>query len=218
GAVAALLLVIGVGLSLGLVRLQTALNRAEQAEQSTQERLYNSLVQQALATSRSRRPGQRFESLAKVTEAAQLARERGWLPAKAFELRNAALAALALPDLYPGRSWDLPSSGVTNVDFDETFTLFACTDGRGNCSIRRVADGQEVYLLNDLTAPSGKRSVPFPVLSSDGRFVTVLYQRGPAQVWQLDGEEPRPLLTEKGVWWAFYHPDGRRIAFAHTDG
>src|SRR5262249_16911090 len=65
GAVAALLLVIGVGLSLGLVRLQTALNRAEQAEQSTQERLYNSLVQQALATSRSRRPGQRFESLAK---------------------------------------------------------------------------------------------------------------------------------------------------------
>jgi serine/threonine protein kinase/WD40 repeat protein len=218
GSVAALSLLIAVGLSVGLVQLQTALDGTRTAERLTKQRLYNSLVQQAVATSRSRRPGQRFESLARVVEATRLAREQGWLPDKVLELRNAALAALAMPDLYPGRSWDAPAYEGMPADFDQSFTVYARTDPNGNCSIRRVADDQEMYFLTWPAEQPDQRSVPYPILSDDGRFVTVLYQRGSAQVWQLNGERPRLLFGEKKVWWTFYHPDNRRVAFAHTDG
>jgi serine/threonine protein kinase/WD40 repeat protein len=218
GCVAALSLVIAIGLSVGLVRLQAALGRAQTAERSTKERLYHSLVQQALATSRSRRPGQRFESLAKVSEATRLAREQGWLPDKILELRNVALAALAIPDLYPGRSWDAPGCGAASVDFDQNLTLYARTDSHGNCSIRRVADDKEIQFLTCPAALTGQPLPCYPILSSDGRFVTVLYQGKSAHVWQLDAERPKLLLGEKRVWWAFFHPDNRRVAFAQTDG
>jgi WD40 repeat protein len=211
GSVTTLLLIIALGLWVGLVRL-------EKAEGLAQEKLYNSLVQQALATSRSRRPGQRFESLAKVAEAAQLARERGWLPSKALELRNAALAALAIPDIYPGRSLAVPPLGEGHVDIDETFTLYARTDPQGNCSIRRVANDLEVHFLTNPAAPPGQGSIPLPIFSADGRFIVVLYQKGPAQLWQLDGDKPRFLLAANDVWRAFYHPGGGQIAFAYTDG
>jgi serine/threonine protein kinase/WD40 repeat protein len=218
GSVITLLLIIALVLSVGLVRLQTALDRVETAESLAQEKLYNSLVQQALATSRSRRPGQRIESLARVAEATRLARERGWLPEKAPELRNAALAALAMTDLYPGQSWACPSTGETYVDFDETLTTYARTDRQGNCSIRRVANDQEVHFLTNPDAPPRQGFGPISILSADGRFVVVFYQKGTAYLWQIDGDQPKLLRTEKEVWCAYYHPDSTQVAFAHADG
>ncbi|HLJ94567.1 MAG TPA: protein kinase, partial [Gemmataceae bacterium] len=218
GSVAVLLLSIGVGLWVGLVRLHAAVGRAELAERSTQERLYFSLVQQALATSRSRRPGQRFETLAKVAEATRLARAMDWLPDKTFELRTAAISGLSMADLYPGRSYAYPASADGFFDFEETLSRFACTDLQGRCTIRRILDNREVYHLVGPARPPGTHDAPLPVFSDDGRFITILYELGPAQVWRLEGAEPELMLTEKEVWRAYYLPYTQQIAFSHSDG
>ena len=98
---------------------------ALRAESQTQEKLFESRVSEARALSLSRRPGQRFESLALLDEAGQLAK---WLrlPADRLnEVRNSTLAALAIPDLYPDRTWQGFPEGSAYVDIDDGLAIYA---------------------------------------------------------------------------------------------
>ncbi|HEY8503161.1 MAG TPA: hypothetical protein VIL46_01165, partial [Gemmataceae bacterium] len=161
----------------------------------------------------SRRPGQRFAALAALGKAAAIGRELGQPPQWFDRLRNEAIAALALPDVHITRELDGFPPGTVAADFSEDFELYARTDKRGGCSIRRVGDGAELFRLPELGEPVAPRFGPGRLLSVFG----VTSQR--LRVWDLGGPEPVSRLEEtKPVYSWDFDRDGRHLAAAHTDG
>src|SRR5262245_40217129 len=115
---------------------------AEAAKKKATRQLYRALVDQARANRLSRRVGQRFETLRILKEAVQMARQLD-LPREAFrELRNEAIAALALPDVRLAKEWEEP---LRQLHFDGALEHYARADVEGNVSLRRVQDGKELY-------------------------------------------------------------------------
>jgi WD40 repeat protein/tRNA A-37 threonylcarbamoyl transferase component Bud32 len=233
GTVTILLLVIAVGASIGIVWLGEALGeseagrsdanrnleRAQRAERATEEKLVDAQLAQARGMSLSRRMGQRFESLAVLTDASRRARKLGLAPDRFLALRNAAILTLALPDLHVVQSWDRVGPVGQLVAFDENLTVYACTDGRGNCEVRRVADGQLMHRLP--AAPCEIANWGFAVsLSRDGRFLAV--QCGSrSQLWKLSAKQPIRLLdkeNEEAVNFVDFHHSKAQAALGHTDG
>ena len=196
---------------------QIALAIAQESERKKSEQLWESLVAQARAHRLSRRPGQRFESLETLKEATQLARTLELPPANFQELRNAAIAALAVPDLYldgPRNTW--PADAL-DVDFDEAHVIYARTDRAGSCSIRRVADDVETCRLPALGWPAR------PCLSRDGKYIAItqfnrsVSMQTALHVWQLDGPKPRQILSEPKARWADFR-GSQQVALGYKDG
>jgi serine/threonine protein kinase/WD40 repeat protein len=194
-----------------------ALTAAEMSERMRSEELWQSLVTQTRALRLSRRPGQRFESLATLQQATRLARKLDLPGAKFHEMRNAAIAALALPDLYLGGPWnDWPADALW-VDFDEAHAIYARTDRTGKCSIRRVTDDVEIGRLPALGWPAR------PYLSRDGKYIAILqYTRNLGRptaiyVWRLDGPTPRQILSEPEAYTADFR-GSQEVVLAYKDG
>ena len=76
---------------------EAALATAKKSERMRSEELWQALVAQARSLRLSRRPGQRFESLDRLQQAAQLARALDMPRANFHEMRNAAIAAWRCP-------------------------------------------------------------------------------------------------------------------------
>ena len=111
GATAALLLVtIAVGSVVTAARLDAELGRTRlaraaerDAKQDVLDKLWRSHFAEARAVRFSGRSGQRFDALEALAAAARIARQVGAPEATFDELRNEAIACLALPDLRPAR-------------------------------------------------------------------------------------------------------------------
>ncbi len=189
---------------------ELALAAVQKSERAKSEELWHSLVSQARAHRLSHRPGQRFESLATLQQATQLARTLNLPEANFQELRDAVAATLAVPDLCPTEpiaAW--PEDGV-GLDFDEAHATYVRTNRAGECSVRRVVDDAEVSLL------PGFAGTPVPYLSRDGHFVAIVYQTGVA-VWQLNGAMPRKVLFAAGADYAAFR-DSDQVAVGNGDG
>jgi eukaryotic-like serine/threonine-protein kinase len=192
--------------------------RAERAEAmartAEKENKIRAHLARAAALRRSGQAGQRFKSLGEIAEALK----SNPSPELRAKLRNEAIGALALPDLHlTGPSNDWPSDAVA-FDFDEAHAIYARTDTRGNCHIRRVADDAEIHRLPALNG--------LPYLSHDGKFIAVVganpEEKGtPAlcvQLWQIDGVTPRRVLFEARARFVDFHRNGQQVALAYTDG
>ncbi len=194
-----------------------ALQAVQQSERANSEQLWHALVAQAWANRLSRRPGQRFETLDTLQRATQLARTLN-LPAEKFhELRDAVIAALALPDLYLSGPWNsLPADAVA-WDFDEAHALYARTDQQGNCSVRRVADDVEIHHL------PGQGGTATPVFSRDGKFLAMHHtdsKQGTTvavHLWQLEGATAQRLLAEEQARAPVFR-DSKQFTLAYADG
>jgi hypothetical protein len=103
-------------------------DRALEAEQEARRRLYEARLAQAQARRWSGRMGQRFESLAILKEAAQIARERNMPPERFQELRNEAIACMALPDIEIVKELRAWTNDDLHLDFDPPFERYAVTD------------------------------------------------------------------------------------------
>jgi eukaryotic-like serine/threonine-protein kinase len=200
-------------------RTANALMVARQSKRDADEKLLASYQDEARAIRVSRRPGQRFESLAAVQRAADLGRALGLPDQKFDELRDAAVAALALPDLNPVGPWHPWSADGYSIDFDEALPLYVRTDRRGNCSVRRVADDTEVQRL------PGRGWLAAPVLSPDGEFVAVAhYTEGTSarsiavEVWKLGPTAAVKVLLVEGARGCVFHPRLPRCALVFNDG
>jgi WD40 repeat protein len=223
-SLAALVLIIIIGTTLGMARLQTALNtsernldRATQAEKDTQRQVFDARLEQAQSNHRSRRSGQRFATLDVVRQAVQQGRKVNVPAAELDELRNIAIAALAMPDAYPAKSWDGFPPGSHWMDFDDTLTIYARTDDKGNCDICRRTGGGEV-VHHPLPGLKSAPAYHGPRLSRDGRFVAVIYQDGRMQLWKLDGPEPEVWFEAKRVRAIDFRADSGQAIVAHSDG
>jgi serine/threonine protein kinase/WD40 repeat protein len=193
--------------------------RALAAERVGKHRLYEAKLEQARAKRLSRQAGQRFDSLAALREAAQIASELE-LGAEALrDLRNEAIACFALADVrlvqpeWPG--YPLGSRGTPGFDAD--LGRYARSDSEGTISVRRVADDQE---LARLPSPGSARGAVF---SPDGHLLAAVYWRQIPDSstnfrlwdWRRGKVVFQPSFPVHSV---TFSPDGRHFALGQSDG
>jgi serine/threonine protein kinase/WD40 repeat protein len=193
----------------------TALAQAEKANEQAKWRLYRSLVAQARAIRRSRGIGQRFDCLAKVAEAAAIARDLGLEPDDLLELRlelrNEAIACLALPDLRPVRDWQLDQGTNERPDVDGALELYAEADRQGNIRVRRVADHSEIVRF---ASGLGDPALAF---SPDGRYLGV-WDLERASVWEVGPKRARHILSSDLISTGpVFSSDSRHVAIAFSN-
>ncbi len=228
-AVAGLLVVIAVVSSLMAWRLSrehdTAVDnwhQAQEAERKVKVQLLQSRLTQARAGRFSRQAGRRFDGLSALAEAAALARELD-APAERFlELRNEAIACMALTDVRPVRRLEaITHGGVTNgfepqVAFDSRWEMYARGDVEGGVSVRRLADDQEVAHF----AKSGHVATIL-LFSPEGRYLAAKFYRSHSELpveyvvwdWRQGKEvlrQPCAVLTRPLTDFAFTG-DGRQL-------
>jgi serine/threonine protein kinase/WD40 repeat protein len=201
---------------------EQALTAAQESERHAKDQLFLALFNQARALRFGGQAGQRFESLQALAEAARLARARGAGEDEVLQLRNEAIACLALPDLRFDRvlvediGHKVPH--VYWIAFDPLFHYVAYSDKEGNISIRRVADGEETARLPGPGASTRWVQLRF---SPDGRWLAVGYSvsgRPPQMaLWEFrEGKVERKIHLELSS--GDFSPDGRLIAGNRPDG
>jgi WD40 repeat protein len=158
--------------------------------------------------------GQRFDSLEALHQAATIAKELR-LPAKSLdEIRDEAIACLALPDLKPtGRVITRPPAMAV---FDPTMTRYAFRFRDGTISVRRVADDQEVARFS----ARGDRGIEAFRFSPDGRYLATTHQLGQAlTVWDVERHAVSLIDPGPVSWGTFrFSPDRKRMILAHEGG
>jgi hypothetical protein len=159
----------------------------------------------------SRRVGQRLASLQAIAEAAQFARELNLTEDRFLELRNEAIACLALSDVRPAKEWEGWPGGPIGGAFDALLERYARVDNQGMLSVRRLADDEEIYRF------VGLRNGHDPLLSADGLFLAQ-NQGDQLKLWKLVGSEPSLVLEEKGCSTSDFSPDSRQFAVGRSDG
>jgi WD40 repeat protein len=211
-----------------LDRLRAETSRALKAEadathkgNESRGRLWRSLRDQARAAMYSRRPGQRFESLRALAEAAPIAREQGASDDELMELRALALRCMALRvDLRPAPlAWRGDGKGVFTLSRDGA--QIACANSSGAIRIHSVADNRELAVL---AAPRPTCPVGEMQFSPDGRYLMATHgdprvdQPERLAVWEW--RESREVFACKGgddssqepPGWGSWSVDSRRIA------
>jgi serine/threonine protein kinase/WD40 repeat protein len=218
--IALLLMVIAAGASLAAWKLERERDRAlahqrtaEQAEEQSKEQLWNALLSQARANRWSGRVGRNFDSLDVLTRAAALH--------PSLDLRNEAIACMALPDLRLVREWDCGLPCGFGVTFDAELKRYAVSDERGAISIRSLADNRELLRLPGAGFPAwimqfspDSRFLAARCHCPDGDTNTIL-------IWDIGkaiqtGEPPVSPRRLDGRFWDF-HPDGRHLAVSCMD-
>src|SRR5262249_3784917 len=131
-SVALLTVVLAIGSTLAAVWLNAERNRAL-------DHLWSAYLAQAHAGRSSRQGGQRFKSLEVLAAAAGIRVTN--------ELRNEAIACMALADLRPVRRLATMAHEDDGFAVDAALERYALGGGDGSVSVRRVADGQELFRL-----------------------------------------------------------------------
>jgi WD40 repeat protein/tetratricopeptide (TPR) repeat protein len=195
------------------------LHRAEDAERERTEQLWQSALARARAERLSRRVGQRFASLEALKEAAALARELGKPPAAFDEMRNEAIASLAVVDLRPLVGWTFRPAGERAV-FDSALATCASYVGdRGTIVVQRTGDGGEIHRLEGFP-----QDFAFLRFSPDGRFLAT-WNNHRLRAWRLSPGPPRQFHDDaaevafRGVepWIvALFSPDSRRMVLTRA--
>jgi serine/threonine protein kinase/WD40 repeat protein len=176
--------VMSVLLNEALDQANTDRDKARDAERQGKKQLFESLVSDAKARRFSGRVGQRFGTLESIRKAAALARELEMPPETFDELRNLAIAALALPDMHLFKAWDWPK-GSHGLAIDDQLKLYARGDGKGNITVRRLADDVEI----------ARRTGEIPNIlpdgfEDDGRALVLTNPADRSRKrWRLDGKE-----------------------------
>jgi serine/threonine protein kinase/WD40 repeat protein/tetratricopeptide (TPR) repeat protein len=200
GAVALLLVVLGIGFVVTTLlrqerdKARVSQQRAEQAEGETRTLLHRaedaerevkirSHLAQARAFRWSGQVGQRSQSLNELAAAAKLG--------PSLELRNEAVACLALTDLRRAKSWGGFPSGTAMLAFDARLENYVRSDARGYLSVRRVADDEE---LATLRGPGSGRHAYFLRFSPDGRFLAAVHDQTPEPLYVWDWKKRRIVL------------------------
>jgi len=177
---------------------------AQQAEQRATEKLWDSYLDQAHAARWSGRAGRRFKSLEAITKAAEIR--------PSLELRNEAIAALALVDIRVIKTPRNPNPKREFTAWDAAMEQYAVVTAGKDIVLRRATDDGE---LARLPAIDSAPSYPYP-FSPDGAWLPVLYGDGGLRIWNVARAEP--LLNVPAVRLhqiIHFHPDGRRVVIAH---
>jgi eukaryotic-like serine/threonine-protein kinase len=162
-----------------LVALQIARarDRAVAAEKESALKLRDSYIAQARASRRTARAGQRSEALEALRKAASLG--------PTLEVRNEAIAALALHDLIPDKALPARARTASPLAFDAANNRYAVEGAPGEILLRGIDNGA---MLATLPAPNDAAPACFITpFAGDGRFLVVRHFPGDrVRVWDLN--------------------------------
>jgi WD40 repeat protein len=187
--------------------------RARAAERTLNEQLFQSYLDQARASRQGGRMGHRFASLEALEKGARLARSLGLPAERVLELRNEAIACLALTDLRVVDHWPTEATNDFFPSFDPQLKWLASSDRQGNVTVRRVSDASVIVRL---PGPGGPLDHVWLRFSPDARFLTVRYTNTPtperSAVWDLSTAPAARLVSlPEGREGLGFSPDGRLI-------
>ena len=149
------------------------LRQVQRAERKAQQELWNSLLAQARLGRQSRLSGCRLETLTAIRTAAALSNH--------VELRNEAIATLALADLRPVPTSPTEPSPLRNLLFGGDLKYTLATDQEGGIHFRRVEDGRDDFILPNQGLPI---SSLYPATPRN-RYLAVRYDNQQLVIWDL---------------------------------
>ena len=182
--------------------------QADEARQKAIDNLWKAYRDQARAGRWSGQVGRRFQSVDALAKAAAISPD--------LDLRNEAIACLALVDLRPLGS---PSDSVPHTYFDAALERYALSDDKGNISIHLTKDHREILRL-----PGPGLRAWITHFSPDGRFLAAKYHAGgrdfPNQltVWELARGEAFLQSPIKDATRVSFSRDGRWLAVGRQAG
>ena len=179
--------------------------RAERSERTSRERLRESLLQQALALTASSEPDRRARALEALRSAAEVR------PGK--DLRDAAVSALATPELKVIRRWHADSPEAIGSRPDAALSRYLRCRQDGGLEILRMIDDAQLVSL----PPVGQ--VPhFGYFSSDGHWLAVKYDDASLRLWNLQSRTNLLVTSSvEGASFAF-SADSSALVAGQEDG
>jgi eukaryotic-like serine/threonine-protein kinase len=198
------------GLDAELRRTGEARRDEQAARRDAQDKLWRSYLARAQAGRFGRRPGRRLDGLEALRQAIPIARAVD-APRSGFdELRDEAIACLALADLRPGKvAIDIPP-GASSPVFDGMFRRYALVDRQGIASVHTIGQAGPIARLAEVGgAPRDLR------LSPDGRSLAIVLPEG-LQVREVEGGGLVWKVSGR-VRQAEFAADSRRIAVGLAD-
>ena len=210
--VAGLVLALALGATWASWRLSESLERAIGAEADAKDKLRASYLAQANAQRQSKEPGRRRRALELLGEAAAIR--------PGPDLRDEAIACLALVDLEPERRWPWPPGGGSTAYFDRDLERAAVGQPDGTIIVQR-AGGEIARTL----AGTGT-SVWTMAWSADGRRLAAKYHHPDSQgrdahfrVWDVErGVELLSFPTSVATTALDLDPAGRHAVVGTRDG
>jgi eukaryotic-like serine/threonine-protein kinase len=192
--------VIVIGLPVGVL-LRGERNRAQAAEGEARAAQLDATAARHLAQARAYRysgqVGQRFKALDELTAAALLG--------PTLELRNEAIACLALTDLRLGKAWNAAPAGTMIWQIDQQHKHYCRSDRQGNISVRRFDDDIEVWQL-----PGFGKHAYILKFSPDGKFLGAVHDIDwKVHVWDLTSGKH---LWKQTCGEFTFSPDSRSLA------
>jgi WD40 repeat protein len=186
--------------------------RAKRAEQEARERLWDSYLSEAQARRSSGWAGRRFDSLEALKKAVAMG-----LPGESvMKLRNEAMACLALADFQTAKEWMGPPSYSGLLTFDPALQRYAYATDKGDVSVRRVPDGQELLLLPG----DGVQANAELAFSPDGRLLALFHGVEDLDLCIWDLARKAVSLKTAGIKGRCldFSPDSHSLALVQHDG
>jgi WD40 repeat protein len=192
-----------------LKRSQTLQQAQRTANESAQQRLWDSYLSEASALNRSHSMGQRFDALKLVDKATALLDTVGRSPQRELRLRNAVLAAVALPDMRKTRTIGVRQPTGVGCSLSLEAGLFTVATAEGRIAGYRWSDGALVWTIDHGVTPVGS------VFSNDGKFLAAVGPSG-VTVYKLEGGFPHSLWRADGAKRFSFALDGEHAAYSTT--
>ena len=175
--------------------------RAEAAESRAREELRASLLSQALALTSSGDANRRTRALAALKDAAKIR--------AGIDLRNAAIAALAAPELSVVRHWNIPTALGSRPD--RHLTRYMRGNSDHSISVQSIGDDAELLRL-----PPAGTYADYGVFSPDGAWLAVKYHDSVLRVWNLSSRTERLVVRDIALF--DFTPDSLRLIASRTEG
>ncbi|MBI5387265.1 MAG: hypothetical protein HZA90_21570 [Verrucomicrobia bacterium] len=205
-------LVITVGLAVAAIcyafRAEEQTVAARHAHAQRTEELWNAQLARARALRLSGKVGRRQESLESIAQAVSIR--------PSPELRDEAIATLALMDIQPGSWWRPASPTVNAYAVSPRLNYYALGDLAGKVQVFAASDGSVV-----LEFARDRQAVVSVHFSPDGRFVAARWNAGTVEVWNLpERRRVFEALYPQREWGAdslAFDPASQRMAVACED-
>jgi signal transduction histidine kinase len=191
-AVVLVTIALAVAAAIGAVRASRQTELARDANERGREELWKSYLAQAHAGRLSRVVGSKAAGLEAIAAAAAIR--------PSVELRNEAIAHLAMLDFEPTSvSW----TNTPNLDHrlvDPTLEWFFESDGRGSVRLRSITERTNSFVLRSTNGVVWRGSFSF-----DGRMLAVTHSTRRLVVWDL--ESKKVVYSQEGTTLARFSAD-----------